>query len=91
MKSGVELIADERRRQIDKEGWTYEHDDGHTDGSIAMAAAVYAMTPTERANEILRQNFAQLLWPWDWTRTRLGRRLDRGRDRQTATLEALAH
>src|SRR5690348_10058179 len=42
MKSGIELIADERARQISGEGWTAEHDDGHKAGEIAMAAAVYA-------------------------------------------------
>jgi len=26
MKTGVELIAEERKRQIEKEGWTAEHD-----------------------------------------------------------------
>ena len=64
--SGIERIARERQRQIDKEQWSAEHDDEHRHGEIAMAAAVYAMTPTERANEILRQNLAELLWPWDW-------------------------
>lgn len=39
---GVALIAAERQRQIDEEGWTFEHDDGHTGGALAMAAAVYA-------------------------------------------------
>lgn len=40
--NGIESIAAERQRQIDKEGWTTEHDDRHTDGSIADAAACYA-------------------------------------------------
>jgi len=42
MKSGVELIAEERSRQINEEGWTAEHDDQHTDGELAEAAACYA-------------------------------------------------
>lgn len=41
-KTGVQLIADERNRQMEKEGWTPEHDDQHTDRSLAMAAACYA-------------------------------------------------
>jgi len=36
---GVALIAAERRRQIEAEGWTPEHDDEHTRGQIALAAA----------------------------------------------------
>lgn len=41
--SGVELIAVERRRQIEAKGWTPEHDDGHVDGELARAAACYAL------------------------------------------------
>lgn len=40
--SGAELIAHERRRQIEQEKWTPEHDDGHKDGSLALAAICYA-------------------------------------------------
>ena len=42
MKSGIELIADERQRQIDEEGRTSEYDDKHTDGSLIGAALSYA-------------------------------------------------
>ena len=41
--NGAELIAAERRRQVEAEGWTPEHDDGHTRGELAQAGAVYAM------------------------------------------------
>lgn len=40
--TGTDLIAAERQRQIDAEGWTPEHDDEHDDGSLAMVAACYA-------------------------------------------------
>ncbi len=46
MENGIELIKQERERQIDVEGWTPEHDDKHTDGSLAMVAACYA-TPVK--------------------------------------------
>lgn len=39
---GVQLIAAERHRQIDQEGWTPEHDDDHSDHSLAAAACAYA-------------------------------------------------
>ena len=39
MKTGIELIAEERKRQIEEEGWTAEHDDQQTDGEIAEAAS----------------------------------------------------
>ncbi len=38
-----DLLA-ERERQKSAEGWTPEHDDEHGDGSLANAAACYAMT-----------------------------------------------
>ncbi len=43
MKTGIELIAEERERQIKKENWTPQHDDSHDHGELAAAAAVYAM------------------------------------------------
>ena len=48
MKTGIELIAEERQRQIEKEGWTPEHDDGHTEQEMAGAAACYAMPEGRR-------------------------------------------
>lgn len=42
----IDEIAAERRRQIEEEGWTPAHDDTHTDGSLALAAAYYA-SPVE--------------------------------------------
>ena len=56
-------IAAERRRQVDVEGWTPEHDDTHgTD--MGYAAASYALFaaghyPTERAH------WTPGFWPWD--------------------------
>lgn len=44
MKPGIELIAEERERQIKEEGWTAEHDDEHPSGALADAAIVYAAT-----------------------------------------------
>jgi len=40
-KAAEDVLA-ERIRQIAKEGYTTAHDDDHTDGSLAMAAACYA-------------------------------------------------
>jgi len=41
MKTGIELIAEERLRQVSAESWTPEHDDGHDDGSLGKAAVCY--------------------------------------------------
>ena len=40
--SVIDEIAAERRRQIEVEGWTPEHDDEHGNRQMAQAAACYA-------------------------------------------------
>jgi hypothetical protein len=47
MKTGAELIADERRRQIEEEGWTVEHDSQHEYGTLAVIAASLACDGTD--------------------------------------------
>ena len=42
-RTGAELIAAERQRQIGAEGWTAEHDDEHRGGELARAAIAYAI------------------------------------------------
>lgn len=39
--TGIERIAAERRRQIEEEGWTPEHDAQHDGGELNQAAAYY--------------------------------------------------
>jgi hypothetical protein len=60
--NGVALIAAERRRQVEKEGWTPEHDDEHADDKLASAAACYAAPKWQRA---VTANGVPALWPWD--------------------------
>lgn len=43
METGIELITEERMRQISKEGWTFDHDDEHIHGELSAAAACYAI------------------------------------------------
>lgn len=43
MKTGIELIAAERNRQIEEKGWTAEHDDSHKKEELAMAAVAFAL------------------------------------------------
>lgn len=64
-------IADERRRQIDAEGWTPEHDDEHGDGEMADAAACYAATSDLFAADLIDEGqpdsmiVYRSVWPWD--------------------------
>ena len=63
---GVKEIGDERKRQISQEGWTLEHDDAHTRGEIAGAAACYILDSLELPGELAER--ARLVgsdvWPW---------------------------
>lgn len=65
-KNGADLIAAERRRQIEQEGWTPEHDDAeHGFDELARAAAWYALPARLRA--MLAAHGVDV-WPWgeDW-------------------------
>ena len=69
-KTGIELIADERQRQIDQEGWSLTHDDEHDEDSLAQAASVYAQ-PADCRHTVWRTcgtTSVQLPegWPWGW-------------------------
>lgn len=60
MKSAIELISLERRRQIEVEVFTPEHDDTeHSCGELAMAAMCYMLDTVWRPAQM-----APLGWPW---------------------------
>ena len=67
MKTGIQLIQEERERQISKKGWTSEHDDTHSDDSLACAAAVYALPHRVRNWKLVGTIacLASALWPFD--------------------------
>jgi len=64
-KTGAELIAEERQRQISQEGWTPEHDDGHREDELAKAAMCYAMPNRYRDLKPLSRNYHETFWPWE--------------------------
>jgi len=59
--SVVDEIAQERRRQIEAEGFNAEHDAQHGPGELALAGACYALWdfPVLEVNRIAKE-----LWPW---------------------------
>lgn len=64
--TGIDAIAAERRRQIEEEGWTDEHDDEHVDGQLARAAACYADHAADDTERRLRhKRLPPAFWPWD--------------------------
>lgn len=65
--TGIELIAAERQRQMDQEGWTAEHDDEHDQGEIAKAAECYldAGITAELRPDAAKFHFKPIgKWPW---------------------------
>jgi hypothetical protein len=52
-------VLAERRRQIEVEGWTPEHDDAHDSGELGLAAALYAI-PYETDGLISQEDFIRL-------------------------------
>ncbi|HCE9914333.1 TPA: hypothetical protein OW432_005656 [Pseudomonas aeruginosa] len=62
----------ERRRQVEAEGWTPEHDDEHSHGELADAAACYALW----AGGINPGNWREF-WPWapEWLKHSEPRRM----------------
>lgn len=66
MKSGIELIAEERQRQIEVEGWAVGHDANHKEGQLALAGASYALAEQNRKAYKPEFLFAAIcnIWPW---------------------------
>lgn len=65
--TGIERIAAERARQVEKEGWTPEHDDEHRPEELELAAVCYA-TPPEMRNASKKSVdgiWVPFLWPWE--------------------------
>lgn len=59
--AAIDVLA-ERRRQVEGEGWTVEHDDAHEPGTLAVAGACYAHAAFDsRLLNILRK---PRHWPW---------------------------
>jgi hypothetical protein len=67
--TAIDDIRAERLRQIEKEGWTADHDDEHENEAMRLAAACYAC-------HAQFPSYAQDMWPWDkeWWKPRDVRR-----------------
>lgn len=66
MKTGIELITEERNRQIAEEGWSPEHDDEHINHEIAIAAVCYALPEEVHYPDMgIWVTERDEMWPWD--------------------------
>ena len=64
MKSGVDLIKEERERQLAKEGFTPEHDSQWAYGELRHAAVTYLLTLDVPLN--MSSSQATFWWPWHY-------------------------
>lgn len=61
-------IKEERTRQIEKEGFSIAHDDAHTNGEMALAAACYATAPSMvRIEREWVPPDKPKTWPWHFS------------------------
>jgi hypothetical protein len=79
MKTGIELITEERKRQIESEGYTPQHDSEHDVRELVHAAITYARSSDlslhsetfepddswHEINEPFYRNQVKCGWPWD--------------------------
>jgi hypothetical protein len=64
-QAGAGLIAAERERQVNEEGWTPEHDDQHKYGEIRLAAKGYLDSPDGEWIGRGGGKVTPMNWPWN--------------------------
>ncbi len=70
IKTGIQLISEERKRQILGEGFNLRRDQQYEDGELARAAATYALPDNYRSYHknagpgFLHDPMAPKTWPW---------------------------
>ncbi|KRV35595.1 hypothetical protein [Pseudomonas aeruginosa] len=69
-------VQAERLRQVEAEGWMPEHDDAHSHGQMARAAACYALAGSSAPSDGTAALLVSLAWPWDeqWWKPSTARR-----------------
>ena len=69
MKTAIDMIVDERKRQIKEEKFTAKYDDViNNKDELAYAAACYAIPSSDRniyAGQGGISNIIRALWPWE--------------------------
>lgn len=70
-QAAADVLA-ERRRQVEVNGWTPEHDDEHDGGRMAAAGSAYALAaadhlhPLSQGDGCYDTHATPLAWPQDW-------------------------
>ncbi len=67
MSAAAADVLAERRRQVEKEGWSTEHDEEHDAGVLAAGAAAYALNAVDQLHPLSQGANAHkqpACWPW---------------------------
>lgn len=64
LSQAAQDVLAERRRQIEVEGWTPEHDDRHNEQSMSIAAACYVLNGTMPTRVGPQRVSLEHLWRW---------------------------
>ncbi|MNQ66735.1 hypothetical protein D3C85_812340 [compost metagenome] len=64
---GVELIAIERKRQVDDLNWDYTDKELYDNNQLSTAGLVYALSEEDKSwfEHEIGINFPKLFWPWN--------------------------
>ena len=67
MSQAIDDVVAERKRQVDVEGWSAEHDDGHAEGALACAAGCYALNAgSSNTADFIDPDATGVPVPWPW-------------------------
>lgn len=69
----LDEIANERQRQIKKEGWSIKHDNKHKNGELSIAAACYALSAAGWKRTTIWEIWPAA-WGLDWLKPKSSRR-----------------
>ena len=61
MKTGIQLITEERQEQIEKHGWTSKHDDQHK-ASELISASLFVITLQDQFKQYGFEEFERRMW-----------------------------
>jgi len=70
-KTGIDFILEERKRQVEKENWSFEHDQEHECGELAIVASCYAAFASRIKTYKMVDRYVQRImfvdqWPESW-------------------------
>lgn len=69
MKTGIELILQERKEQIEKHGWSLDHDASYADGQLEKAAIFCQTQANIKLHNINGHLYSNVKWPDGWIKS----------------------